>query len=57
MESAAVYVWFVPVFLSVLYPALPAGHHAERLGNVGVHACFKRLFAVSLKVISILEIL
>ena len=34
-------------FLSVLYPALPAGHHAERLGNVGVHACFKHLFAVS----------
>ena len=44
-------------FLSVLYPALPAGHHAERLGNVGVHACFKRLFAVPLKAISILEIL
>ena len=44
-------------FLSVLYPALPAGHHAERLGNVGVHACFKHLFAVSLKAISILEIL
>lgn len=40
-------------FLSVLYPALPAGHHAERLGNVGVHACFKHLFAVPLKAISI----
>ena len=36
-------------FLSVLYPALPAGHHAERLGNVGVHARADGLLLVLFK--------